>query len=257
MTPLAALGDMPPAISVPLAAFLGLIAGSFIATLVLRWGAKTSILGRSRCDGCGRVLGWIDLVPLLGWLRARGRCQGCGTAIDPLHLRVEIGAAAIGAAALLLWPGAGGWGLALFGWLLLPLGLLDARHFWLPDVLVAVLAGAGLVLAAPLLGTPLLDGLIGALAAGGTLAVLRALFLAFRGREGMGEGDPKFATAIGVWTGWEALPMLFLLASAGGILWALATQQKDAPIADRHVPFGAFLAAAAWCAVPLWLWISA
>lgn len=257
MTSSGALDALPLIFAVPLAAFLGLVWGSFMATLVLRWGAGESVLGRSRCDGCGRTLGWADLFPLLSWLRARGRCSDCGAVIDLLHLRVELAAAAIGAAGVVLLPGASGWLLALLGWMLLPLALLDARHFWLPDALVAPLAIAGLLLAGPLLDTALLDRLIGAVVAGITLAGLRIGYLRLRGREGMGEGDPKLAAAIGAWLGWPLLPLMLLMASAGGIVFALATRQRDAAIADRHVPFGSFMAAAAWCSVPLWVYVIA
>ena len=47
-----------------------------------------------------------------------------------------------------------------------------------------------------------------------------------------------------------------LLASLGGILWALAIGKGDQPLALRRVPFGLFLCAAAWAAVPLWPLIS-
>jgi leader peptidase (prepilin peptidase) / N-methyltransferase len=257
VTQAAVLTDLPLFQVVLIAALLGLIAGSFTATLVLRWGGGQSVLGRSCCDGCGRVLTPLDLIPLIGWLSARGRCRSCGAAIDPLHLPVEIGAALIGALGVWLVPGVGGWSLALFGWLLLPLALLDARHFWLPDQLTALLAIAGLLLAGPLLGSALTDRLIGAVVGGLMLAGLRAAFLRLRGREGMGEGDPKLAAAIGAWLGWQALPLLFLIASASGIIWALLTNKKDVTINNRHVPFGSFMAAAAWCAVPLWPYLSA
>lgn len=248
------LAELPLVAALPLASMLGLIAGSFIATLVLRWGAGRSISGRSVCDGCGRTLGLLDLVPLLGWLARRGRCSVCGAAIDPLHLRVELGCAAIGAASVLLLPGAAGWGLALFGWLLLPLALLDLRHYWLPDILTGVLAVAGLVLAGPMLGSSLPARLTGAIAGGATLGVLAWLFVRARGRDGMGGGDPKLAAAIGCWIGWVPLPFMFAMASFGGIVWALL-QKGDAPVRDRHIPFGAFMAAAAWLAVPVWTFL--
>ncbi len=248
------LAELPLVAALPLATMLGLIAGSFIATLVLRWGAGRSISGRSVCDGCGRTLGLLDLVPLLSWLARRGRCSVCGAAIDPLHLRVELGCAAIGAASVLLLPGAAGWCLALFGWLLLPLALLDLRHYWLPDILTGVLAVAGLVLAGPILGSSLPARLTGAIAGGVTLGVLAWLFVRARGREGMGGGDPKLAAAIGCWIGWVPLPFMFAMASFGGIIWALL-QKGDAPVRDRHIPFGAFMAAAAWLAVPVWTYL--
>lgn len=251
-----ALDATPLAAGLLLTILLGLCAGSFIATLVLRWGAGRSVLGRSACDGCGQTLGMVDLLPVAGWLLRRGCCASCGGRIDPLHIRVELGGAAIGAAAWLLIPGSGGIVLALFGWMLLPLALLDARHYWLPDALVALLALAGLMLGGLVSGTALSDRMIGAVAAGAVLAGLAALFERLRGRAGMGGGDPKMAAAIGAWIGWVPMPIMFLLASAGGILWALLAPKENVPITDRHIPFGTFMAGAAWLAVPLWTLIS-
>lgn len=239
------------------AALAGLILGSFIATLVLRWPAGRSVLGRSQCDACGRPLGGFDLVPLLSALAARGRCRTCSVPIDRFHSRVEAGAALIGAVALALMPGTTGWLWALFGWLLLPLALLDARHFWLPDRLNALLAVAGLLLAGPLFEAALLDRWIGAVAGGIVLAFLAWAYRRTRGAEGMGGGDPKLVAAIGCWTGWQALPLLLLLASAGGIGWAILAQRKGDPsLAERPVPFGVFLCIAAFAAVPVWRWLT-
>ena len=110
--------------------------------------------------------------------------------------------AAIGAAALALLPGTAGWLWALFGWLLLPLALLDARYMWLPDPLNVVLALAGLLLAGPLLEVSLLDRWIGAVAGGLVLAGIAAAYRRVRGSDGMGGGDPKLVAAIGCWIGW-------------------------------------------------------
>lgn len=243
---------------VGLAALIGLILGSFIATLVLRWPDGRSVLGRSQCDSCKQVLGPLDLVPLVSALALRGRCRRCGAPIDAFHMQVELASGLIGAIALVILPGTAGWLWALLGWLLLPLALLDARHMWLPDRLNAVLAVGGLLLAGPLLATTLLDRWIGALAGGALLALVALAYRQGRGRDGMGGGDPKLVAAIGAWLGWQALPLMLLLASAGGMVWALATQGKgDRPLSMRSIPFGTFLAIAAWAAVPIWPLLSA
>lgn len=247
------LDALPFGMGVGFAALIGLVLGSFIATLVLRWPAGRSVFGRSQCDGCQRPLGPLDLVPLMSALWLRGRCRRCGVSIDRFHTHVEVGAALIGGTALALVPGPTGWLWALFGWLLLPLALLDARHFWLPDRLSALLAVMGLLLAGPLLGAPLLDRWIGALSGGAALALIAWAYRRARGGEGMGGGDPKLVAAIGCWIGWQALPLMLLLASLGGIVWALVVQQKgDQPLAQRPVPFGVFACAAAFATVPLW-----
>jgi leader peptidase (prepilin peptidase)/N-methyltransferase len=254
----AALDALPMGAGVGIAALLGLVLGSFVATLVLRWPEGRSLLGRSHCDGCGRPLGPLDLIPLVSALVQRGRCRTCGARIDPFHMQVELASGLIGALALTIMPGMTGWLWALFGWLLLPLALLDARHMWLPDRLSAVLAVTGLLFAGPLLDTGLLDRWIGALVGGALLALVALAYRRGRGREGMGGGDPKLVAAIGCWLGWQALPLMILLASAGGMIWALFTQGKgDRPLSMRAIPFGVFLAIAAWAAVPLWPLLSA
>ncbi len=249
----AVLNALPMGAGVGIAAFVGLILGSFIATLVLRWPDGRSLLGRSQCDGCGRRLGALDLIPLVSALIQRGHCRRCGAAIDPFHMQVELASGLIGALALSIIPGLTGWLWALFGWLLLPLALLDARHMWLPDRLSAVLAIAGLLLAAPLLDTRLIDRWIGAVAGGVLLALVALAYRRGRGQDGMGGGDPKLVAAMGCWLGWQALPLMLLLASAGGMAWALVTQGKgDRPLSMRAIPFGTFLTIAAWATVPLW-----
>ena len=238
---------------VAFAALIGLVLGSFIATLVLRWPAGRSVLGRSQCDRCGRALGAVDLLPLLSALVSHGRCRTCHAAIDPIHWRVELGSALIGVIALALSPGTAGWLWALFGWLLLPLALLDARHFWLPDRLNLLLGIVGLLIAGPMLETSLIDRWVGAVVCGLTLAAIAEFYRRVRLKDAMGGGDPKLVAAIGAWLGWQALPLMLLLASLGGIVWALVSQRKgDQPLSQRQVPFGLFACAAAWFAVPLW-----
>lgn len=251
------LDALPFGTGVAFAALIGLILGSFIATLVLRWPAGRSVIGRSQCDGCGRPLRALDLVPLLSTVASRGRCRTCNAAIDPFHWRVELGAALIGSVALAIMPGTAGWLWALFGWLLLPLALLDARHFWLPDRLNLLLGIVGLLLAGPLLETSLIDRWVGAIVCGLTLAAIAEFYRRVRLKDAMGGGDPKLVAAIGAWLGWQALPLMLLLASVGGIVWALLSQRKgDQPLSERQVPFGLFACSAAWAAVPLWLLIA-
>lgn len=213
---------LPAPLSVAAGAMLGLVIGSFLATLILRWLAGQSILGaRSHCDGCQTPLRWYQLVPLFAYVWQRARCPHCQHPIDPLHPLVEILAALIGAGALWLRPDLGGVALALFGWQLLTLAILDGRALWLPDPLTATLAVTGAVLGGVMTGIALPDRLIGGAAGFASLAVIGWGYRTLRGREGMGGGDPKLFGAIGLWLGWQALPMVLLFAALAGIALSL------------------------------------
>jgi leader peptidase (prepilin peptidase)/N-methyltransferase len=233
-------------------ALLGAIAGSFLGTIILRWPEGRSILrGRSQCDGCGRALGPVDLVPVLSALVLRGRCRSCGARIDPLHAGVEIGCALIGGIALFLFPDPAGLIWALFGWLLLTLAILDWRHFWLPDALTLPLALIGLTLGEWATGVLLVDRAIGAALGYGALLALSIGYKALRGREGLGLGDAKLLGALGGWFGWQALPFTLLLAAGIGLTAVLVAMASGRRVeASERVPFGTLLAIAA---LPAWL----
>lgn len=230
-------------------ALLGVIFGSFIATIVIRWPQGRSVAqGRSACDQCGRELGPARLVPILSYVVQRGRAACCGGRIDPVHPLTELLAAAIGASSVAVasdLPQAivG----ALLGWLLLTLAMLDARHFWLPDRLTGTLAAAGLVVGLAGFAPGLTDRLAGGVAGFLLLEAARFGYRRLRGREGMGGGDPKLFGAIGLWLGWRVLPVVLLGAAMAGLAAALLLLLSGRRLsATSRLPFGPFLALAGW-----------
>lgn len=228
---------------------LGSILGSFIATLVIRWPEDRSVVhGRSACDGCGAPLSAWRLIPLLSYAVQRGRAACCDTTIARSHPLIEIAAAVIGGLsfAVAADPLAALAG-AIFGWLLLALALLDARHFWLPDRLTLALALAGLAAGAAGLPPALPDRLIGGAAAFVAFAAIRYGYRLIRHRDGMGGGDVKLFGAIGLWLGWRMLPFVLLGAALAGLLWGMAQLARGKRLTGTSsVPFGTCLALAAW-----------
>ncbi len=242
-----------PAFYLPLfGVLLGLIIGSFLATLIVRWPEERSVVGgRSYCDRCGHQLRLGELVPVASFLMQRGKCRQCGARINRDHIAIELAAGLIGGFALLAVPGFGGVAGALFGWLLLTLAALDVKHHWLPDRLTLILAVSGL--AAGLLVTPpeLIDRLIGGATGFVALAVIAAAYKIVRKRDGLGAGDPKMFGAIGCWLGWQALPLVILGASLVGLLVALSWRFRGKAVsAESMLPLGSLMAVAAF---PLWL----
>ncbi len=242
-----------PAFYLPLfGALLGLIIGSFLATLIIRWPEERSVVGgRSSCDSCGHQLRGWELIPVASYLVQRGKCRQCGAKIATDHVAIELSAGLIGALALFAAPGTEGLAGASFGWLLLTLAALDVKHHWLPDGLTALLALSGLTVGFLSLGPVLQDRLIGGVAGFASLALIAALYKMVRSRDGLGAGDPKMFGAIGCWLGWQALPLVIFGASLVGLLVATAWRLRGRAVsADSMLPLGSLMAVAAF---PLWL----
>ncbi len=231
---------------------LGLIAGSFIALVTWRWPRGEAITGRSRCDDCGVQLRAAELVPLLSYLWQRGRCRHCGAVIAPRHLAIELICAAAGALFLARWPGPDGLLLMLAAWLLITLIVLDVEQFWLPDALTLPLIPLALLVPeAPML-PPLPERVYGAVLGFGGLWLLGFAYRRWRGRDGLGGGDPKLLGALGALLGALALPFLLTGAAALGLALAAWDRLRGREVtAATRLPFGALLAAVAL----LLLWV--
>jgi leader peptidase (prepilin peptidase)/N-methyltransferase len=230
---------------------LGAIAGSFLATLVIRWPEGREMNGRSACDTCGRTLKAWELIPLLSAAALRGRCRECGAAIDPTHIGVEAACLVVGVTAGWFAPGIQGAAGAVFGWLLVTLAMLDWRAFWLPDRLVLPLALAGLAGGVAGLAPALVDRLLGGAGGFGVLWGVATAYRRMRGREGIGGGDPKLFGAIGLWLGWQLLPAVLLVSGLVGLGIVAFRAVARRPMAGSDpLPLGTLLAVAAY---PAWI----
>lgn len=232
---------------------IGLCIGSFIGAAAMRLPRGEGIVaGRSRCDACGRALTVRDLVPVVSFLLQRGRCRSCGERIDRTHFIAELGGASVGLAA----ASAGeGWAIiaatALFGWQLLLLALLDARHFWLPLRLIALLAATALMALLADVGGDILPALMTRIAAGALgFALLAAPALAYRalrGRDGLGAADPLLLAAIGLWLGLFGVVLTLLLAALAGLAAAVVLRLSGRSVEGQSaLPLGTLMALSAF-----------
>ncbi|MEI6486469.1 MAG: prepilin peptidase [Sphingomonadales bacterium] len=231
-----------------LGGLLGLIVGSFLALVTLRWPLGEAITGRSRCDHCGTTLRAFELVPVLSFLALRGRCRTCGGRIAPRHLAIELAAGIIGAVLLWRTPAPEGLLVALAGWWLLALLILDVEQQWLPDALTLPFIPFALLVPGPAWQ----QRVLAALAAFALLTALRLGYRAWRGRDGMGGGDPKLMAGLGALFGPWPLPFLLTGAAGLGLALALADRLRGRPVdAATRLPLGALLAGVALLALAL------
>ncbi|MEK6748821.1 MAG: A24 family peptidase [Pseudomonadota bacterium] len=202
---------------------------------------------RSHCPHCGHTLGVAELVPIFSYVWQRGRCRACNANISARYPAIEALTALL--SALTVWHfGVGFLSLAtlLATWSLIALSFIDLDHHLLPDSITLPLLWGGLILS--LLGGPL-NSAAAILGAGVGYGVLWLVYWGYKlatGREGLGYGDFKLLGALGAWVGWQAVPMVLLLASLVGAVIGVTLMIAQGKNRHMAIPFGPYLAAAGW-----------
>jgi len=227
----------------------GLAFGSFLNVCIHRLPLGESVAKeRSACPACKRPIAFYDNIPVLSWLILRGRCRNCKSRISARYLVVELLTAALFVACYNYF------GLTLatlkycvFGFLLLGLIFTDAETKLLPDkltlpglalgvlfsLLVPVRDVASQFLPA-MMNLPfsadlatrlfsLLDSLLGAALGASFIYGAGAVYLRWRGMEGMGFGDVKLMAMVGAFLGIKLTILTIFAASLAGSLFGLTT----------------------------------
>jgi len=229
--------------------FLGLSFGSFLNVCVYRLPRGLSVVTpRSACPSCKQPIALYDNLPVLSWLVLRGRCRHCQARISPRYFVVELLTGALFLACYAYF------GLTfatlkycVFGFLLLGLIFTDAETKLLPDKLTlpGLVLGVLFSLLVPvhdlasqflpgMLAFPfsadlaahllsLLDSLLGAAIGASFIYGAGAVYLRWRGTEGMGFGDVKLMAMVGAFLGIKLTIFTIFTASLAGSLFGLTT----------------------------------
>jgi leader peptidase (prepilin peptidase)/N-methyltransferase len=213
--------------------------GSFLNVVIHRLPLRESLVHpRSRCPSCGTQIGAFDNIPVLSWLMLRGRCRHCGTRISPRYPTVELLAALVFAAVVLVRGFDDDLILELpFVAALIALAGIDLDHKLLPNRIVYPLAAWGVVATLLVDRDDLAEHLF---AGGGAFLFLFLAVLAYP--HGMGMGDVKLAGAMGLNLGLSVIPALLIAFLAGSIVGVAIIAREGASARKKAIPFGVFLA---------------
>ncbi len=222
---------------------IGLSIGSFLNVCIYRLPHNRSIVDPpSHCEHCGARLKAVDLIPLFSYLWLHGRCRYCKAKITARYLCIEILTAA-----LFIWCYQifDGFFFSLKAFLfiafLIVITFIDIDHQLILDKVLIWLAGTGVVINLWIGTVGIADILIAVLFGGGVM-----LLIAVASQGGMGDGDIKFAAALGLWLGWKlTLLALFLAFIFGGVVGIIVLLLKKKGRKD-FIPFGPFLALGAF-----------
>jgi leader peptidase (prepilin peptidase)/N-methyltransferase len=202
---------------------------------------------RSHCPHCHKAIKVTANIPLLSYFLLKGQCAHCKHDLSLRYPLVELVTLVLSLVIMFHY------GLTLpmlaallFTWSLIGLTFIDIEQQLLPDIITLPLLWLGLFLSVFDIFIPAKTAIIGALAGYLALWSLAFIFKKLTGKVGMGEGDFKLLAAIGAWLGWQALPWVLLLSSSlGAVIGLLLILVKDHP-RTVPIPFGPFLAIAAW-----------
>lgn len=239
---------------------LGLIVGSFLNVVILRYNTGASLGGRSGCFSCGHGLAWYELLPVMSYLALRGKCKHCKCKISKQYPTVELLTGIL--FALTAWKFYPDFGSMFFYSILLSLLVVivvyDLKHKIIADgptytfialsVLAPVITGF-YRLSVEIIGWQILVNLMGAL-------VIFLFFFSlwyFSGGRWMGFGDAKLGFGIGALLGLQGAINAVVLAFWVGALVGLTLialskmKMKKMQAFRRHfsikseIPFAPFL----------------
>ncbi len=221
--------------------------GSFLGLIVNRRPHSGKfVFDRSRCCSCERTLAFADLIPIASYVASKGRCRYCGVKIGFTYPAMEMATLTIAITSVALSQPSMSWLSILLGWWLLALSAIDFREYLLPDSMTYPLIAIGLTLSLIRDPQSMPDHLIGAVVGYLIFYGIAWAYRRLRGRDGLGMGDAKLFAAAGAWLTWEGLSPVLMVASLGGLAYALLMRSPQKLGATQAIAFGPFLALGFW-----------
>lgn len=236
----------------------GVIIGSFLNVVVLRYKTGRTVGGRSFCFSCGKTLRARELIPILSFLFQRGKCRSCLTPLSWQYPLVEL---VTGIVFVLVYfktlqvlPFVSPLEIPFYWFVfsvLIVISVYDIRHKIVPDLLAFIFAFVSLcsVLQSHSVAYFLtIEGFLNLFAGVILFIPFFVLWVVSRG-EWMGLGDGKLAlgigTLLGLSKGVSAVVLGFWIAAGVSIVLMiyqrLTTQSNSRLRMKSEMPFAPFL----------------
>ena len=232
----------------------GLIIGSFLNVVILRFQTERSFNGRSGCMSCGNKLSWYELIPIFSFLFLKGRCKNCKTKISLQYPIVEFISGLIFSGLFLKFQDifflntfsfsiSYAYYATMFS-LLLVIAVYDFKHKIIPDIfsiVLGVLAFIGVFLFSNYLFFPHLPHILELLSGLFLALPFALLWLVSRGTW-MGLGDAKIALGLGWLLGFSRLLSGAVLAFwSGAVVGSILIMFSKKYGLKSEIPFAPFL----------------
>ncbi len=231
--------------------------GSFSNVLIYRIPREESIVkGASHCTKCFNKIKWYDNIPILSYIILGGKCRYCGEKISPRYVIVET-VCAILWLLLAIFSKTTGYVYAitsmLFVLFCIVVAFIDYNEKYIPDRFNLIILILGVICCVFDGYIPWLYRLLGMgfsiVFYGLTYVISKYLFK----KEGLGLGDVKFMTAVGLFLGLKAVFFATLVATVVASVVLSVVEAKKRKEEEKkestEYPFAPFLGTAAIIAV--------
>jgi leader peptidase (prepilin peptidase)/N-methyltransferase len=241
---------------------LGLILGSFFNVLIWRIPREESILWPpSHCPSCGNAIKPWENIPVISFLFLRGKCSNCKKNISWVYPFIELMTAICSFIICFFLFKQDISNLSWFSFpplilqylfllLMLPVAVIDIKHYIIPDRFTLPLIVCGFLISfLPGDITPI-QSLAGILLGGGTLYLIGWIGTAILKKgDAMGFGDVKLMAATGAIFGAKISLMSIVFGAFFGSVIGLTLIACKKLDPDHHIPFGPFLGAGIWLSI--------
>ena len=241
---------------------LGCCIGSFINVVITRMPKNESIISpRSKCFNCGYKIRWFDNIPIFSWILLSGKCRNCRKRISITYPLIEFFTGFFFILSTQSSPSLYqeiqfksfffldflGF---IFIFLCITLAILDAKHFWLPNIITYIGTFIGLIsstivkISHEFIEFNLIINTFSATILGFLIFYSLSVMGKFLFKKPvLGGGDAKLSALLGAWLGIKGLLItIWLSFNAAGIFVIIGLILKKITL-NQKIPFGVFLVA--------------
>ncbi|MBF0238279.1 MAG: prepilin peptidase [SAR324 cluster bacterium] len=228
--------------------FLGIIILGGFSSIILnrciqRMPDDLPLFSLGTCNSCQNRLPVLLNIPLAGYWLAGKKCQSCDNPLPLQPLLIEC-LTFMGTIGLFLWRG---YSLSIINeLLLLYLLIIIAVIDWNTMTIEPRIIVGGICLRVTWIilfeTNQLLSFLTGMLVAAGAFYFIGFFYETLRRRPGLGDGDAAVLGLVALWTGWQGLSLVVLLAAISGLIIGVGVLIiKKQPVGSTQIPFAPFL----------------
>ena len=209
--------------------FLGTMLGSFFNVVGIRIPKKETLMGRSHCNNCDHQIGWIEVIPVIGYIVLGGKCKNCKTHISIKYPLIELltGILFLVSYMILRENMIEYILIVVFISLMTIVTVSDVYYKIVPDVILMVFLPIILVLRILSSAMPWYEGILGAVIAFVFLYLIALYGKKRFGQDALGGGDIKLYFLIGLVLGYNYVMLSLVFAGLFGMLYSVIHRNRE------------------------------